>query len=85
MFKQKDCCNPDKKIKNKQRNEKCSKDALVKLIKLLIRGDRTDCTDCSDCNDDNDNTDDTERRILIYLNFNYVRYLACGNVETVER
>ena len=55
------------------------KDALVKLVKLLIRGDRTVC------NDGNDDTDDTERRILIYLNFNYVRYLACGNVETVER
>ena len=51
-------------------------DALVKLVKLLIRGD------CTDCNDDND---DTERRILIYLNFNYVRYLACGNVETVGK
>ena len=54
-------------------------DALVKLVKLLIRGDRTDC------NDGNDDTDDTERRILIYLNFNYVRYLACGNVETVGK
>ena len=55
------------------------KDALVKLVKLLIRGDRTVC------NDGNDDTDDTERRILIYLNFNYVRYLACGNVETVGK
>ena len=58
------------------------KDALVKLVKLLIRGDRTDCTNCNDGNDD---TDDTEGRILIYLNFNYVRYLACGNVETVGK